>query len=146
MSLAANLFDARITLYYKVHVKAINRTIAIVELLLILPGVLFMTALFVRNFQLPPYEPAQSARLVVHWFSTRPHLGLHVFLAGMPFAAFVIGCVTVLRTWRSDANLRLAALQTLAAVRSQGAAVLIAVSTLLAGGILAIVALHMISD
>jgi len=126
--------------------KTINRTIAVVELLLILPGVLFMTALFVRNFQPPPYEPAQSARLVVQWFSTRPHLGLHVFLAAMPFAAFVIGCVTVLRTWRSDANLRLAALQTLAAVRSQGAAVLIAVSTLLAGGILAIVALHMIAD
>jgi hypothetical protein len=127
-------------------VKTINRTIAIVELLLIFPGLLFMTALFVRNIQPPLYEPAQSARLVVHWFSTRPHLGLHVFLAGMPFAALVIGCATVLRAWRSDANLRLVALQTLAAVRSQGAAVLIFVSTLLAGGILAIVALHMISD
>jgi len=125
----------------------INRTIAIVELLLIFPGLLFMTALFVRNIQPPSYEPAQSARLVVHWFSNRPHhVGLHLFLAGMPFAALVIGCVTVLRAWRSDANLRLAALQALAAVRSQGAAALIFVSTLLAGGILAIVALHMISD
>lgn len=146
MSLAAGPFDTRTTLYYKVGVKTITRTIAIVELLLVFPGVLFMTALFVRNFQPPPYEPAQSARLVVHWFSNRPHLGLHVFLAGMPFAALVIGSVTVLRAWRSDANLRLVARQTLAAVRSQGAAVLIAVSTLLAGGILAIVALHVISD
>jgi hypothetical protein len=127
-------------------VKTINRTIAIVELLLIFPGLLFMTALFVRNIQPPAYEPAQSARLVVHWFSTRPHLGLHVFLAGMPFAALIIGCATVLRAWRSDANLRLVALQTLAAVRSQGATVLTAVSTLLAAGILAIVALHVLSD
>jgi hypothetical protein len=126
--------------------KAINRTVAIVELLLVLPGVLFMTALFVRNLQPAPHEPAQSARLVVDWFSARPHLGLDVFLIALPFAAFVIGCVTVLRSWRIDPDLRLVALQTLAAVRSQGAALLIAGATVVAGGILAIVALHMISD
>ena len=133
-------------MYYKVSVKAINRTIAIVELLLVLPGVLFMTALFVRNLQPAQYEPARSAQLVVDWFSARPHLGLDVFLIALPLAAFVIGCVTVLRRWRSDADLRLVALQTLAAVRSQGAALLTAGATLVAGGILAIVALHMISD
>jgi hypothetical protein len=126
--------------------RAINRTVAIVELLLVFPGVLFMTALFVRNLQPAPYEPARSARLVVDWFSARPLLGLDVFLIALPFAAFVIGCVAVLRTWRSDADLRLVALQMLAAVRSQGAALAIVGATLVAGGILAIVALHMISD
>jgi hypothetical protein len=135
-----------LTLYYKVSMKAINRTVAIVELLLVLPGVLFMTALFVRNLQPAPYEPARSARLVVDWFSARPLLGLDVFLIALPFAAFVIGCVAILRRWRSEADLRLVALQTLAAVRSQGAALLTAGATLVAGGILATVALHMISD
>jgi hypothetical protein len=139
-------FDTIPTLYYKVRMKAINRTVAIVELLLVFPGLLFMTALFVRNLQPAPYEPTQSARLVVDWFSARPVLGLYVFLVALPFAAFVIGCVTVVRSWRSDADLRLVALQTLAAVRSQGAALLIAGSTLIAGGILAIVALHMITE
>jgi hypothetical protein len=126
--------------------KAINRTIAVVELLLVLPGVLFMTALFVRNVQPAPYEPAQTARRVVDWFSARPHLGLDMFLIALPFAAFVIGCITVLRSWRSDADLRLVAWQTLRAIRAHGATLLIAAATLIAAGILAIVALHMITD
>jgi hypothetical protein len=134
-----------LTLQYKVNMPGIKRTVAVVELLLVFPGVLFMTSLFVRNLQPAPYEPAQTARHVVDWFSARPLLGLDVFLIALPFAAFVIGCVTVLHSWRGDANLRLVALQTIAAVRSHGAALLIAASTLIAGGILAIVALHMIT-
>jgi hypothetical protein len=42
--------------------KAIMRTVAIIELLLVFPAVLFMTAVFVRNIQPAPYEPAQTAR------------------------------------------------------------------------------------
>ena len=61
-----------------------------------------MTALFVRNLQPAPYKPAQSARRLVEWFSARPHLDLHLFLIALPLAAFVIGCATVLRSWRSD--------------------------------------------
>jgi hypothetical protein len=124
----------------------IKRTIATIELLLVFPAVLFMTALFVRNLQPPPYEPAQTARHVIDWFSARPFLGLDIFLIALPFAVFVIGCATVLRSWRSDAPFRQAALQTLAAVRAHLAALLIAGATLVAGGILAIVALHVITD
>jgi hypothetical protein len=128
------------------NIKVIRCTIAIIEFLLILPAGLFMTALFVRNIQPPPYEPAQTARRPVGWFSGRPILGRDVFLAALPFAAFVIGCATVHRMWRSDAHLRIVALETLAAVRSQWAALLIAGATLIAGWILAIVALHTIAD
>jgi hypothetical protein len=134
------------TLHYKVDMKGIERAIAIIELLLILPAALFMTALFVRNIQPAPYEPAQTARRLVEWFSGRPILGRDVFLTALPFAAFVIGCATVRRTWRSDAELRLVTLETLAAARSQWAALLTAGATLVAGGIMAIVALHMIAD
>jgi hypothetical protein len=125
---------------------AIKRTIAATELLLIFPAALFMTALFVREIQPAPYEPAQTARHLVEWFSARPFLGLDVFLIAMPFAAFVIGCATVLRTWRSDAELRQAALATIAVVRAHLATLVIAGATLMAGGILAIVALHVITD
>jgi hypothetical protein len=124
----------------------IKRTIATLELLLVFPAVLFMTALFVRDIQPPTYEPAQTARRVVDWFSARPFLGLDIFLIALPFAVFVIGCATVLRSWRSDAQLREAALQTLAAVRAHLAALVIFGATLVAGGILAIVALHVITD
>jgi anti-sigma factor RsiW len=125
---------------------AIKRTLAATELLLVLPATLFMTALFVRNLQPAPYEPAQTARRVVEWYSARPPLGLHVFLIAMPLAAFVIGCASVLRSWRGDEELRQAALKTLAAARTHLATVLIAGATLVAGSVLAIVALHVITD
>jgi hypothetical protein len=124
----------------------IKRPLAAAELLLVFPGALFMTALFVRNLQPKQYEPAHTAQLLVDWFSARPHLGLDLFLIALPFAAFVIGCVSMLRSWRSDAELRQAALRTLTAVRAHMATLLIAGATVVAGGILAIVALHMITD
>jgi hypothetical protein len=134
------------TLHYKVLVNTIKRTLAATELLLVFPAALFMTALFVRNIQPQQFEPAHTARRVVEWYSVRPRLGLDVFLIALPFAAFVIGCASVLRSWRSDAELRRGALEALAAVRAHLATVLIAGATLMAGGILAIVALHVITD
>ena len=125
---------------------AIKRTLAVTELLLVLPATLFMTALFVRNIQPAPYEPAQTARRVVEWFSTKPHLGLQVFLIAMPLAALGLGYTTVLRSWRSDEELRQAAVKTLAAARAHLATLLIAGATLVAGCVLAIVALHVMTD
>ena len=124
----------------------IKRTLAATELLLILPATLFMTALFLRNIQPAPYEPAQTARRLVEWYSVRPPLGLDVFLIAMPLAAFVIGCASVLRSWRGDEELRQAALKTLAAARAHFATLLIAGATLVAGAVLAIVALHVLTD
>jgi hypothetical protein len=126
--------------------KTIKRTIATAELLLVFPAALFMTALFVRNLQPEQYEPARTALRLVEWFSVRPVLGLYVFLIALPLAAFIIGGTVVLRSWRGDAELRRAALGTLAIVRAHLATLLIAGATLMAGGILAIVALHVITD
>lgn len=138
--------DKDITLYYRVFMKTVKHAIAILELLLVFPAALFMTALFVRNIQPAPYQPAESARRIVQWFSARPHLGLAGFLIAMPFAAFVIGFATVLRSWASDGEFRHDMLATLAAVRAHLAKLLIAGATLMAGGILAIVAMHMITE
>jgi hypothetical protein len=124
----------------------LKRLIAAVELLLILPAALFMAALFMRNIQPPPYQPAQSARHIVDWFAARPHLGLGVLLIAMPSAALLLGCATVLRTWRKDEGVRLAALEMLLIFRTHLSALIIAGTTLLAGGILSIVAMHMIAD
>jgi len=138
--------DPSYTLHYKVRMNAPKRTLAAVELVLVLPGALFMLALFVRNLQPAPYEPAQAARRLVEWFSTRPLLGLNIFLVVLPAIAFLIGCATVLRSWRNDAELRQAALVTLAGVRAHLTIFLIAGATLMAGGILAVVAVHMIGS
>ena len=125
---------------------AARRAIATLELLLIFPGALFMLALFLREVQPLPFEPAQTAGHIVDWYAARRVVGLQIFLIGLPFAAFVIGCASVFRGWRADAQLRQAALQTVSAIRAHFASVLIACATLVAAGILAIVALHLITD
>jgi ABC-type Fe3+ transport system permease subunit len=133
--------DGVFTLWYKVIMKTINRTIAIIELLLVFPAALFMAALFLREVQ----PLAQTGRLV-EWFSQHVVLGLYVFLIAMPLAAFVIGCAMVLRGWRKDLEFRRATLEVFTAVRAHVTSLLIAGVTLMAGGILVIVAMHMIGE
>ena len=125
---------------------ALKRSIATLELLLIFPASLFMLSLFLREVQPAPYEPAQTARHIVDWYAARPRVGLQLFLMALPFAALIIGGATVLRAWRTDAELRQAVLQTLTAIRANFSALLIAGATLLAAGILGIVALHVLTD
>jgi hypothetical protein len=127
-------------------VKTIKHAIATTELLLVFPAALFMAALFLRELQPPQYEPARSARRLVEWFSGRPFIGLDLFLVLLPLAALVIGCVTILRSWRNEADFRETALGLAAAVRRHLPTLLIAAATLAAGGILAIVAMHMITE
>jgi hypothetical protein len=124
----------------------LKRAIATTEWLLVFPGALFMTALVARNLQPPQYEPAHTALQLVDWFSARPHLGLDLFLVAMPFAAFVVGCATLLHGWNGDAEFRQATRATLAAARAYLATLLTAAATLTAGAILAIVVLHVITD
>ena len=124
----------------------LKRSIATLEFLLILPATLFMLALFLRNVQPAPYQPAQTARHLVDWFAARPHVGLQLFLISFPFAALIIGIATTLRTWRRDPQLRQLATTTLATLRAQSSFLLIAASTLLAAAILSIVALHILTD
>jgi hypothetical protein len=126
--------------------KTIRRAIATAELLLVLPAALFLTALFVRNLQPVPYEPATTARHLVEWFATHPPVGLQLFLIALPFAAFVLGGATLLGSWRRDEELRQATARTLAAVRTHLATLLIAGATLVAAGTLGVVFLHMAAD
>jgi hypothetical protein len=134
------------TLHYKVLTMLLKRSIAAIELLLILPATSFMLALFLRNVQPAPYQPAEAARHLVDWFAARPHIGLQLFLISFPFAALLLGAATLLRIWRQDPNLRQLASTTLTTVRSYASFLLIAASTLLAFAILSIVALHLLTD
>ena len=124
----------------------LKRSIATIELLLILPASLFMLALFLRNVQPEPYQPAEAARHLVNWFAARQVIGLQLFLITFPFAAFVLGALTTLRLWRNDPQLRQRAADTFAAIRTHASFLLIAASTLLAASILSIVALHLLTD
>ncbi|HEY1950285.1 MAG TPA: hypothetical protein VGG97_24965 [Bryobacteraceae bacterium] len=121
-------------------------TVATTELLLIFPAVLFMTALFVRNIQPPQYEPAHTAHQIVAWYAARPRISLWGLLIAMPSAVLVTGCGTLLRGWSHETELRQAARHTLATLRTHLATLLVATATLAAGGVLAIVALHVLTD
>ena len=129
-----------------VSLVTIRRAIAAVELLLISPAVLFMTALFARNVQPEQYEPAHTAGQIVMWYAARQGLGLWVFLIALPLAVLSIGCTTLLRDWHDDAELRQAARQALTALRAHLAIALVAAATATAAGALAIVALHVLTD
>lgn len=128
-------------MHYKVQMRTIRPTVAIIELLLIVPATLFMVALFLRAVQ-----PIMGTGHLINWFSRHGLVGLRVFLFGMPLTAGIVGLAVILRSWRRDAALRRDALELCAILRANLAYLLIAISTLMAGGILTMVALHMITE
>jgi hypothetical protein len=64
----------------------------------------------------------------------------------LPLAVLVTGCGTLLRSWSNDIELRQAVRLTLAALRAHLATVLVTGATLTAGGVLGIVALHLLTE
>ena len=126
--------------------KTILRSVAALELLFVFPAVLFMSALFARSVQPLQYEPAHTAQRIVDWYAARPHVGLWVLLIALPLAVVVIGSATLMREWHRNQELRVATLRAIGLIRSQVPTILIAGATAMAGSILAIVALHVLSD
>ena len=124
----------------------VSRALAATELLLVFPAVLFMTALFVRNIQPLEYEPAHTAQRIIDWYATHPPIGLWVLLMALPLTALVSGGAALVKRWRREAELREATWRMLEMIRAHLATLLIALATLTAGGILAIVALHVATD
>ena len=136
----------RHALYYKVLMNLPKRTIAATELLLIFPAALFITALFVRNLQPLQYEPARTAERIVTWYAARPRIGLWGLLIALPLAVLFTGCGILLRSWSVDVELWRAMRQTLTAIRAHLTMLLVAGATLIAGAVIAIVALHILTD
>ena len=109
------------------------RVIAALELMLISPAALFMTALVVRRLRPLQYEPAHTAQRIVMWYSGQMWT-LWVLLLALPFTALVTGCAMLLNRWNRDVELPNNARRSLAA------------TSLTAAGILAIVILHMLAN
>jgi hypothetical protein len=107
-----------------------TRTITALALALIFPASLFMLALVVRNFTPLPLKVTSTAQQIVDWYAARMWT-LWVFLLALPITVLVSGAATLryrnrdrLHTWRG----------------------LLGAITLAAGGILAIVVLHMLAN
>jgi hypothetical protein len=125
--------------------KNIKYTVIATQLLLIFPSVLFMGALVVRELQALQNETAHTAQQLVMWYAARMWT-LWVLLIALPIAVLVTGCVTLARNWSYDMKRPQAAQQMLAAIRADRAMLFVAATTLTAGTILAIVALHMAAN
>jgi hypothetical protein len=122
-----------------------TRVIAVMELVLIFPSVLFMSALVLRNLQPLQYEPARSAQQLVMWYAARMWT-LWFLLLGLPLIVLVSGCAELLRSYNRDILLPLTSQKSLAMVRAHLSSLFIAATTLMAGFILAIVVLHVLAN
>jgi hypothetical protein len=114
-----------------------TRIIAVIDLVLILPGMLFLGAVGFRAFQPVQFEPAHTAQLIVDWYAGKVWT-LWVLLVSLPLVALVLGCASL--AWnRIDPK------------QSQtphwnGATIANAAETLVAFVILVIVALHILAN
>ena len=126
--------------------KTSKSLLAATETILILPALLFMVSLFVRQVQPQQYEPAHTAQRIVDWYAARPNLGLSLALIALPLLVLLTGAFTLFRSWRNDDQLRRDVRQAVDSLRSHLATAVVALATVTAVGILAIVALHLITD
>ena len=115
------------------------RMIAVLQVVLIFPSALFMTALVVRNLGPLQYEPAHSAQQLVVWYAARMWT-LWVLLLALPFTVLVSGCA-LLRSRELPPSTQ----QSLAPARSRWPTRFVSVTTVAAGGILGIVVLHVLA-
>jgi hypothetical protein len=122
-----------------------TRFIAVLELLLLFPALLFMGALVVRELQPLQYEPAHSAHQLVMWYAARMWT-LWILLLALPLTALVTGSATLLRNWKGEMAMPHGLRQSLAVMRTHPATLLVAAATLAAAGILVIVVLHMAAN
>jgi hypothetical protein len=131
-------------LLYKVEMSLTNDIIAGVALVLVAPAVLFVLALFLRQW--PPFdsEPARTAERVARWYASHPQFALWVLLLLLPLVAFVLGSSALLRTWDENPQLRDYAWRALAAIPEHLPAVLIGAATVVSASVLAMMARHLL--
>lgn len=110
-----------------------KRTLALTQLILLLPSLLFMVALLARS--LTPLST--SAQSIVAWYAGRIWT-LWLFLVLLPLAALLTGGLTLLTGRRTSI--------TAPAARLQPASFLITALTLVAALLLAVVAVHMLMN
>lgn len=126
--------------------RTLIRFVVTVQLTLIFPAALFMTAVFVSAGASPHYDLARIAGQIVMWYSARMWT-LWFLLLALPFAVLASGALTLLRGWNSDVELSHAARQSLATmIPAPLATLFVAGTTLASAGILVIVVLHMLAN
>src|SRR4051812_11356055 len=97
-----------------------------------MPAALFMGALVVRNLPRQQYELAANAQRIVMWYAGRAWT-LWILLILLPLIVLTTGCLALSSGGKDRFERRLAGR-------------FVAVTTLMAGGILGVVVLHMLAN
>jgi len=121
-----------------------TRVLAGIEIALLVPAALFLAAVVVRGALPVAHEPARAAQVIVAWYAGRMWT-LWLLLLSLPLAALVTGCAALLRGAASGSAAGDTGRAAVALVRDSLATRVIAVTTLAAAGILALVVLHMLA-
>lgn len=119
--------------------RTLTRLTATIQLALIFPAALFLTAVLVGAGSATQYDLGHVAGQIVAWYAARMWT-LWLLLLALPLAALVTGCRALLRRWNPDDG---PARRSLAA---PVATLFVAGMTLLSAGILAVVVLHMAAN
>ena len=113
-----------------------TRLVAAIQLALIFPATLFLTAVLVAAGDQPPkYDLARFAQMLVDWYSAHSWTPI-VLLLTMPLASLVAGGFTLRRTVGNS----------LAAFSASVSTLLVGWATITSVGILGVVALHVAAN
>jgi len=114
---------------------------------MVLPASVLLAAAALRLLQPRQYEPARTSWIILEWTVTHvSRLGAAILFIGMPGIVVTAGCAALLRNWRQDQALRHDATMAFAILRRHFAFGWLAAAVLLAATILAVVAIHVVTD
>jgi ABC-type Fe3+ transport system permease subunit len=125
---------------------ATNHEIAVWSLALILPAVLFVVALSLRQRPLVGGVPARAAERIVTWYAEHPQLGLWLLLVLLPLSALILSSSSLLRTWNENPRLQDVTWRALAAIPAHLPAVSLGAITVVAAGVLGLITLHLMRE
>jgi hypothetical protein len=121
--------------------------VAIGEWAMVLPATVLVAAATLRLLQPRQYEPARTSWVILQWTTTHiSRLGAAMLFIGMPGIVATAGCATLLLVWREDEALRHDAVLALTILRRRLAIGLLTAATLLAGTILLLAVVHVVTD
>ena len=112
---------------------------------LVVPAVLFVSALFLRQLPRPGSHPARIADRIVRWYAAHPQFALWVLLLGLPLAAFVLGGSTLLRTWGENPQLRYWAWRVVEEIPEHWPAMTVGGATLVSASLLVTITAHLMA-
>ena len=122
-----------------------KRALAAAHLLLISPAVLFLVAVIVERLQSLQTKPVHTAQHIVMWYAERMWT-LWILLLSLPLLVLISGCISLLRDSSGSAHVDSLPRKVLAGLHPAGARTSVAVTTVTAAVIVAVVVLHMLAN